>query len=50
MSGEYLNQTIIEQMETEDLWFWRNNIVNDMGKHAVFLSQIDYVLEQRGER
>jgi transcriptional regulator CtsR len=47
---EYLNQSIIEQMESEDLWIWRNNIARNMGKEAVFLSQIDYVLEQRGER
>lgn len=50
MGGEYLNQSIVEQMETPDLWAWRQSVADRIGKETVFLAQIDYALEQRGER
>ena len=50
MKETWLNQTIIEQMESEDLWAWRNNLERQLGNTAVFISQIDWVLKQRGEK
>lgn len=46
----HLNQSMLEQWETEDLWIYRQSIVNQMGNMAVYLSQVDWILEQRGER
>lgn len=50
MKETWLNQSIIEQMETEDLWAWRSNLERQLGNTATFISQIDWVLQQRGEK
>lgn len=46
----HLNQSIVEQMDTEDIWAWRNSIIKSMGDMSVFLAQLDWVLQQRGEK
>ena len=42
-----LNQTILEQMNTDDLWEYRQSIINQMANMAVYLTQVDWVLESR---
>lgn len=46
----HLNQSMLEQWETEDLLAYRQSIATQMGNMAVYLSQVDWILEQRGER
>lgn len=45
--AEWLNQEAVEQMETQRLIGWRDDLAADLARITVYISQIDYALAQR---
>ncbi len=46
----WLNQSKVEEMETYQLIGWRDNLVSEIARISVFLSQVEHELEQRAPK